>query len=129
MKRLFELLTSIILLTSCSENFDTIDPANFNKKIKTRTDIETAEELIEIYYNYPPNQGTAKIKIESQELESGLVEVTLIHDGQEDDSQRATKIVMTVELKDETWIVREIKTNRKCYDGRGHTNWGVEWCN
>lgn len=129
MKRLFGLLISLILLNCCVENFDTISPAEFNRKIRTRTDIETAAELIDIYYNYSPNEGTPRIEIESQKLESGLVEVTLIHDGQEDDSQRATKIIMTAELNDKTWIVHEIKTNRKCYDGRGHTNWGTGWCN
>jgi PBP1b-binding outer membrane lipoprotein LpoB len=129
MKRIFELLILIIILTSCSESFDIKDPAEFNKKIEKRTDIETAEQLIEIYYNYPPNEGTPKLDIKSRELDNGLIEVTLIHDGQEDDSQRATKIVMTAELNNKKWIVHQIKTNRKCWDGRGHTNWGTEWCN
>jgi len=129
MKRIFELLILIIILTSCSESFDIKDPTEFNKKIEKRTDIETAEQLIEIYYNYPPNEGTPKLDIKSRELDNGLIEVTLIHDGQEDDSQRATKIVMTAELDDKKWIVHQIKTNRKCWDGRGHTNWGTEWCN
>ena len=129
MKRIFGLIISIIILTSCSESFDIKDSTEFNKKIETRTDIATAEQLIEIYYNYPLNEGTPKLEIESKELDNELIEVTLIHDGQEDDSQRATKIVMTAELKDQKWTVHEIKTNRKCWDGRGHTNWGTEWCN
>lgn len=124
----FSILT-IICLTSCSEKFKLIDPTEFNKKIETRTDIATAEQLIKIYYNYPLNEGTPKLEIESKELGNGLIEVTLIHDGQEDDSQRAIKIVMTGELIGQRWTVHEIKTNRKCWDGRGHTNWGTEWCN
>ena len=129
MKQIFGLLISIIFLTSCSENFDIKDPAEFNKQIEKRTDIATAKELIEIYYNYPANEGTPKLEIESKELGKGLIEVTLIHDGQEDDSQRATKIVMTAKLTGKKWTVHEIKTNRKCWDGRGHTEWGTEWCN
>jgi len=129
MKRYFVILTSIIILISCAENFDILDSAEFNKKIETRTDIVTAEQLIKIYYNYPPNEGTPKLEIKSKKLSNGLIEVTLIHDGQEDDSQRATKIVMTTELTGKKWIVHEIKTNRKCWDGRGHANWGTEWCN
>lgn len=129
MKRIFGLLVSIIILTSCSESFNDKDPTEFNKKIETRTDIATAEQLIEIYYNYPLNEGTPKLEIESKELDNGLMEVTLIHDGQEDDSQRAIKIVMTAELIGQKWTVHKIKTNRKCWDGRGHTNWGTEWCN
>ena len=129
MKRIIGLLISITFLTSCSESFDIKSPADFNTKIKKRTDIATAEQLIELYYNYPPNEGTPNLEIKSEELGNGLTEVTLIHDGQEDDSQRATKIVMIAELKDEKWKVHEIKTNRKCWDGRGHTDWGTEWCN
>lgn len=129
MKRIFEFSILLILLTSCSERFDIKDPAEFNKKIEKRTDIETAEQLIEIYYNYPPNEGTAKLDITSKEIGDGLIEVTLIHDGQEDDSQRATKIVITANLDEQKWIVLQLKTNRKCWDGRGHTNWGTEWCN
>ena len=129
MKLTFGLLISIIILTSCSESFDIKDPADFNKKIETRTDIATAQDLIEIYYNYPLHESKPKIEIESKEIGNRLMEVTLIHDGQEDDSQRATKIVMTAELKDKKWKVHKIKTNRKCWDGRGHTDWGTEWCN
>jgi len=29
----------------------------------------------------------------------------------------------------EKWFVGEIKINRKCWEGRGHTNWGTECCN
>ena len=129
MKRIFGFLLSIIILTSCSENFDTKDPTDFNKKIEKRTDIETVEKLIKIYYNHPPNEGTPKLGIESEKLDNGLIEVMLIHDGQEDDSQRATKIVMIAELRNKKWIVHKIKSNRKCYEGRGHTDWGTEWCN
>jgi hypothetical protein len=128
MKLLFRILISIVILNSCSESFNIKDPARFNKKIEKRIDIETAEQLIEIYYNYPPNEGTPKLDVMSIELDNGLTEVTLIHDGQEDDSQRATKIVMTVESDDKKWTVHQIKTNWKCREGRGHTDWGTEWC-
>lgn len=116
-------------MTSCTERFKTIDPAEFNEKISKRTDIETAEELIEIYYNYPPNEGTPQLELKSKEIEGGLIEVTLIHDRHADDSQRATKIVMTAELNGKSWLVRKVKANWKCYDGRGHTDWGTGPCN
>lgn len=131
MNSFFGLLILIISLTSCAENsesYDTIDPAEFNKTIEKRTDIKTAEELIVVYYNFPTSEETPKLEIESQELKNGVAEVTLIHDGMQDDSQKAIKIVMTAKFKNQKWIVQEIKTNRKCYEGRGHTNWGKEWC-
>ena len=127
--RILRVLFLLFILTSCSENFDTIDPTEFNNKIELITDIETAKELIELNYNYPENEGKPKLTFDSRKMDNGLEEVTLIHDGLEDDSQRATKIVMIAGLKNKKWIVKEIKTNRKCWDGRGHTNWSTEWCN
>ncbi len=118
-----------LLLTSCTEKFDYVDPFKFNNSIENRTDIQSAEQLIKIYYDYPDNEGTPNLTTEKKELENYKIEITLIHDRQEDDSQRATKIVMTAQYDDKKWTVLEIKTNRKCWDGRGHTNWGTEWCN
>lgn len=118
-----------ILLTSCSESFDNIDLIKFNNSIATRTDIETAEELIMLYYGYSENEGIPKISIETKELESGKFQMTLIHDKMKDDSMRAVKIVMTVKQKGQSWAVLEIKKNWKCWEGRGHTNWGTEYCN
>ena len=118
-----------ILLTSCSESFDNIDLIKFNNSIATRTDIETAEELIMLYYGYSENEGIPKISIETKELKSGKFQMTLIHDKMKDDSMRAVKIVMTVKQKGQSWAVLEIKKNWKCWEGRGHTNWGTEYCN
>ena len=129
MKRLFQILFSLFILISCSENFDSIDPAEFNKKIENRTNIKTSQELILLFYNYPKNEGTPKLEFHLKKTDKGLVEIMLIHDEQEDDSQRATKIIMIAELKNKKWLVKEIKTNRKCWKGRGHTNWDTERCN
>jgi PBP1b-binding outer membrane lipoprotein LpoB len=128
MQRIIQILIITFILTSCSENFDAIDPTEFNKKIENRTDIKTAKELIEIYYNYPENEGVPNLTFDSRKMKNGFEEITLIHEGLEDDSQRATKIVMLVEQSNKKWVVKEIKTNRKCWDGRGHTNWSTEWC-
>ena len=119
----------LLLLTSCSENFDSINPTEFNQRISKRTDIKTAKELIEIYYDYPKNEGVPKLTFKNKIINEELIEITLIHDYQEDDSERAIKIIMTAELKNKKWSVKEIKKNRKCWDGRGHTNWGIELCN
>jgi PBP1b-binding outer membrane lipoprotein LpoB len=62
MQRIIQILIITFILTSCSENFDAIDPTEFNKKIENRTDIKTAKELIEIYYNYPENEGVPNLK-------------------------------------------------------------------
>ena len=129
MKRLFQILFLMFIFTSCSENFDFIDPTEFNKKISNRIDIETAKELIMIYYNYPENEGIPNLMVESKKTDNGYIEITLIHDGQKDDSVSGIKIIMIAELNNKKWNVIEIKTNRKCREGRGHTYWDTELCN
>lgn len=118
-----------ILLTSCSEKFEYVDSTKFNNSIANRTDIETAEEIIELYYGFPENEGTQNISIGTKELELGKIQVTLVHDDLKDDSLRALKIVMIVKQINQSWTVIEIKKNWKCWEGRGHTNWGTEYCN
>ncbi len=129
MAKIFQILSLLFILTSCSEKFDYVNPTAFNKKISRRTDIKTAEELIKLYYNYPQNERFPHLTIQSKEIDNGFVEITLIHDDQEDDSMRAIKIIMIAKLKNKKWSVMEIKTNRKCWDGRGHQNWSTEPCN
>ncbi len=129
MKLIFTLILTLIIITSCSETYDLIDPTKFNQAIAKRTDIETPDQLIKIYYDFPPNEGEPFLEIKSEKLNDGKIKVILIHDLQQDDAQRATKIVMIAELKNQRWKVYEIKTNRKCQEGRGHTDWGTAWCN
>lgn len=102
MKPFFHILSLFLLLNSCSDTHDLIDPTSFNEKIESRTDITTAEQLIEIYYDYPPTEGIPLLAIKSKELSNGQHEVCLIHDGHQDDALRATKIVMTAELTNKT---------------------------
>lgn len=118
-----------ILLTSCSEKFEYVDSTKFNNSIANQSDIETAEELIRLYYSLPESEGPQNLSIETKELEFGKTQVTMVHDEMKDDSQRALKIVMTVKQTDRSWTVIEIRKNWKCWEGRGHTNWGTEYCN
>src|SRR5688572_14414355 len=129
MKLLSGLLLILGMLTSCSESFEDVDPRDFNETIATRTDIKSPEELIKIYYDYPPNEGTPKLAVNAVTLSEHKYEITLIHSGLEDDSQSGTKVVMVAELKGSTWRVETIKKNWKCWEGRGHTDWGTAYCN
>ncbi len=130
MKRLFPffLLISLIAVSCAPEPFNIIDPTDFNQKIADRTDIPNADELAKVYYNYPPEEGSPQFDIKSVEITEGTFETTFIHDGMMDDSQRAVKIIITSEQKDGKWEVLKIKKNFKCYEGRGHTDWGTEFC-
>ena len=99
------------------------------KKLQERNDIETPEELITLYYNYPESEGVPNLEIEIKSTGENQYDITLIHDGLEDDSQRAIKVVMQASYSTEKWVVQSIKKNWKCWDGRGHTDWGIEYCN
>lgn len=128
MKKCAAILLVLIAFTACSEEFESKDPTAFNEKIAERTDILSPEALIEIYYNYPKTETPPLLTIKSKSLSKDKFSITLIHDKQQDDSQRAIKIVLSAQLKERKWEVKEIKINRKCWEGRGHTNWGIEWC-
>lgn len=116
------------LFAACSgKAYELVDPAKFNASISERTDIESIDDLLLLYYDYPEVEGPANIKT-SFKLEGDIYVGTLIHDGMQDDSQKALKIVVSAKKNGETWKVLEIRKSRKCYPSRGHENWGAEWC-
>ncbi len=128
MKKLVVLILIISSLSACVNQYETIDTNKFNQKIEMKTDIQSAKELIEFYYNYPSREGKADISIQTKELGQNKWKAILIHDNLKDDSQKALKIVMKAKMLNGKWIVEEIKKSRKCYKGRGHTSWGKRWC-
>lgn len=128
MKKLSILFFSFILI-SCSESFEKMDTEMINKDISGNTGIKSPEELITMYYNYPSSEGKPNLQIVKKEIEKNIYEIKLIHDNQQDDSQKAEKVIMIAEKLGDKWHVKSIKRNWKCYDGRGHTDWGIENCN
>lgn len=129
MNLLFYPIIVSTFISSCSESFKNIDTQSFNEKISGRVDIETPEELMIIYYDYPEVEESPKFSVQFKELKADKYEITLIHEGIEDDSQSAIKVVMLAEKTGQTWVVLKIEKNRKCWDGRGHTTWGTGLCN
>lgn len=117
------------LLISCGESFDNMDTEMINKDIVGNTNIKSPEELITIYYNYSSSEGKPNLKIEKKEIKKNVFEIILIHDNQQDDSQKAEKVIMIAQKIGKMWSVKKIRRNWKCYDGRGHTDWGTEACN
>jgi len=128
MRFIIALAFSLILL-SCNESFEELDTEKFNIEMASRNDIKTPEELITIFYNYPENESKPKLRISKTEIGKNVFEITLIHDNQEDDSQKAEKIIMTAEKIGTKWYAKKIIRNWKCYSGRGHTDWGIVNCN
>jgi hypothetical protein len=129
MKKLLTYTLIAILFTSCLESFKTIDPTEFNKQISSRVDINHCDELIKLYYNNPEFNSSSKLKTIAKTSNEIDFEITLTHEGLEDDSQAAIKIVMSAKHTSNKWIVQSIKENWKCWRGRGHTNWDTRPCN
>ena len=123
------LIGLLFLFVSCNENLNLLDVSDFNSKIKNRTDIVSAEELIKLYYHYPKEEVATNIDIISKPVKHSMIETTLIHNGLMDDSIKAVKIIMLAKKVKESWIVLSIKTNWKCYEGRGHQDWDTILCN
>lgn len=128
MKNIYILFISFFL-NSCGEAFENMDTEMINKEIAGNNNIKSAEELITIYYNYPNSESKPDLKIGKREIENDVFEITLIHNNQADDSQKAEKIIMVAKKFGKLWSVKNIRRNWKCYDGRGHTDWGTETCN
>lgn len=118
-----------LLLYSCKESFQEMDSEMFNKDIIRNTSIKSPEELITNYYNFPRSEGKPNLKITKNEIDKNIFEIILIHDNQQDDAQKAEKIIMIAEKIGTKWNVKKISRNWKCYQGRGHTDWGIEYCN
>jgi len=118
----------ILVFSSCGEEFISIDPVDFNNKIKTRTDITTPEELITLFYNYPSEEGRPNLSISVEDFGNNEYRVTLINDKMYDDSQSGEKVIMEASRKGKIWNVSKIRKNWKCYSERGHTNWGINPC-
>lgn len=130
MRKILLFVTVIVLLTACTgKSFIQADPADFNALIAERTDITDPKNLALIYYNYSDAEGVPQITVESKKIKNNKFEVVLIHDRLADDSVRAMKIVMIASRSGERWTVLEIRKQWKCYEGRGHTDWGTGLCN
>jgi len=108
----------ITSLHSCAENYATIDPTNFNRKISKRDDIETPQELIKIFYNYPENETEPTVEISSVREEENYI-ITLVHIAIPDDSVCSERYVLRAQRHNKTWIVSDIRHSWRCCEGRG----------
>lgn len=123
--RIIYSFAAFILLASCSD-YREIDPAKFNTHIATRADIETPEELITIFYDYPETESKPLLDITVVE-ENGFFILTLINDHVQDDSVCGEKYILKAKRKDKSWNVSEIKVSNRCCSGRDGIGLGGKW--
>ncbi|AWA30983.1 hypothetical protein HYN48_13335 [Flavobacterium magnum] len=106
-----------------------MDTEKFNADIAQNTSIESPEELITIYYNFPASEGKPNLQITKKEIDNKVFEITLINNDVGDDVQGAEKIIMIAKRIVNKWHVKKISRNWKCHPGRGNTDWGTQSCN
>jgi hypothetical protein len=108
------------------------DPNDINHEISAHGGAMTPEEIMKLFYPHEAEvDGTGKevISITQEALEGDQVKVILVDDNMEDDAQKTTKIEMTLSPIGDAWKVLKIEKQWKCYEGRGHTDWGIQSCN
>ena len=73
-------------------------------------------------------EGPYSYTITKDIIDSITTEVVLIELGLPDDSIEGEKTVMIIKSKNESLFVVSIKENFKCYQNRGHEDWGIAVC-
>src|SRR5690625_4425699 len=112
------------------EEYIMIDHAELNYTLAQTTTSMSAKEVMKLYYpqEVESQEGNEILTIQEKALENGNIIVTLIHDNFLDDSLKGEKHVMELQLKNNKWSIVTLKKNWKCWERRGHTNWGIEPC-
>jgi len=116
--------------TQTSQEFIDMDFAEFSEKLSQQNEKLTAKEVMQLFYPHKAStgEGNEKITISEKTLDGEIVEVTLIHANLLDDSVRDIKYVMKLEESKATWTVLSLKQSFRCWEGRGHTDWGADLC-
>jgi hypothetical protein len=76
----------------------------------------------------PQPEGIKSETLEVIYPKTGNAIVTMITDGLADDSVRAEKYRIEMQLVGELWKITWAGTQVKCYEGRGHTDWSKQPC-
>ncbi len=117
-------------IETSSEDFEHFETDEFNQIVAGHEKDLSAKEVMQLYYPFEVenSEGNEEININEKTLENGNTLVTLIHDNQMDDSVKGEKFIMELAKSEGQWNVLSIKKNWKCYEGRGHTDWGTAFC-
>lgn len=121
----FLLLLFAFSITSCKEEYKNINPYIFNKKIRSNNKIKTPTDLIIAYDTTLAHGYDGRLLVTRKKLEGDKLEITAIITINDDDEIKAEKYLMVVEHSGTAWNVLEIQHNWKCYEGYGHTDWGI----
>ncbi|WP_408024668.1 hypothetical protein [Tenacibaculum sediminilitoris] len=121
----------LVKIIDDNEKFKEISSDNLNQLLAEKEGDLSPKEVMMLFYpnKVETSEGNEKIELLEKVSNNGNVVVTLIHDNLLDDSVRGEKYIMELTKNNNKWTVLSIKKNWKCWDGRGHTDWGIEFCN
>lgn len=119
-----------IKTTDKNEEFKKVNADEFNQLLSKKEGDLSAKEVMKLFYpnEVETEEGNEQITTSEKTAENGNTIVTLIHENQLDDSLNGMKYIMELQKSNDKWIVVSIKKNWKCWNGRGHTDWGIELC-
>lgn len=88
------------------------------------------KDIMRLYYSvrHLSEEGNEKIEIIEKAFGTEIFHITLIHDNLLDDSTRGKKYEMILKRSKEKWIIDTVKKSWRCWEGRGHTDWGITHC-
>lgn len=111
------------------EEFVNLDTHKINELLHQSTTL-TAIDVMNLHYptTLEYSEGNESIDITEEVLNNGHILITLIHDNLLDDALKGEKHIMELKKVEGQWNVISIKKNWKCRVGRGHTDWGIEYC-
>ncbi len=117
-------------INSAYEKFEMLKADELNEMLAKENENLTVKDVMKLYYpkKAEPGEGNEKIEISEHILDNGNTVVILIHDNLLDDSVKGEKHLMELKKTNDKWKVVSIKKNWKCWNDRGHTNWGIELC-
>jgi hypothetical protein len=99
-----------------------------NAKIQSGN-LVSIEQIMQFY---APRDSTAegnyKYSISQQNQINGEKEVILLEENLMDDATAGRKVIMRLNIVNDSIHIRSIKENSRCWPGRGHENWGAEPC-
>jgi len=119
-----------IQINTTYEKFEMINADELNQILAKESKNLTAQEVMKLYYpkKVETGEGNEKIEISENILDNGNTVVILIHDNLLDDSVKGEKHLIELKKTNDKWKVVSIKKNWKCWNDRGHTDWGIELC-
>ncbi|QAA81107.1 hypothetical protein EI546_04905 [Aequorivita sp. H23M31] len=112
------------------ENFKYLTIGFFNRHLGTLEEKLSGKEVMRLFLSREEEskEGNQIETLKEEVLPNGNTMVTLVEDNLMDDSMKAEQHIMELKKEEGMWHVVYVKTNWKCREGRGHTDWGIDLC-